>query len=40
MMGNKASNFFRGKIEIIGGAVLILIGAKIILEHLFSLKLL
>ncbi len=40
MSGSKAGNFFKGKIEIIGGAVLILIGAKIILEHLFNLKLL
>jgi putative Mn2+ efflux pump MntP len=36
--GNKAGLFFKGKIEIIGGAVLILIGVKIVIEHLFNLK--
>ena len=36
--GNKAGGFFKGKIEIIGGAVLILIGIKIAVEHLFNLK--
>ncbi|MCL4385873.1 MAG: manganese efflux pump MntP family protein [Actinobacteria bacterium] len=40
MTGNKASSFFKGKIEIIGGIVLILIGIKIILEHILNFKLL
>ena len=38
MAGNKAGRFFKGKIEIIGGAVLILFGIKIVIEHLFNLK--
>jgi len=38
MAGNKAGEFFKGKIEIIGGSVLILIGVKIVIEHLFDLK--
>jgi manganese efflux pump family protein len=38
MAGNKAGKFFRGKIEIIGGAVLILIGIYIAVEHIFNLK--
>lgn len=33
-IGNKAGNRFSGKAEIFGGAVLILIGLKILLEHL------
>jgi manganese efflux pump family protein len=37
MAGNKARGFFKGKIEIIGGIVLILIGIKIAVEHLFNL---
>jgi manganese efflux pump family protein len=36
--GNRAGDFFKGKIEIIGGVVLILIGTKIAVEHLFNLK--
>ena len=38
MAGNRAGRFFKGKIEIIGGAVLILIGVKIVIEHIFDLK--
>ena len=38
MAGNKAGRFFKGKIEIIGGVVLILIGTKVAVEHLFNLK--
>ena len=38
MAGNKAGGFFKGKIEIIGGVVLILIGIKVAVEHLFNLK--
>jgi manganese efflux pump family protein len=34
-IGNKSGNFFGNKIEIIGGLVLIGIGIKILLEHLF-----
>lgn len=35
-LGNKAGRFFKGKIEIVGGAILILIGIKILIEHLFD----
>ena len=35
-LGNKAGRFLRGKIEIVGGAILILIGIKILMEHLFD----
>ncbi len=38
MAGNKAGGFFKGKIEIIGGIILILIGLKIAVQHLFNLK--
>jgi putative Mn2+ efflux pump MntP len=38
MAGSKAGGFFKGKIETIGGAVLILIGIRIVIEHLFNLK--
>ena len=33
-LGNKVGNRFSNKAEIFGGAVLILIGLKILLEHL------
>ncbi|MFR6056430.1 MAG: manganese efflux pump [Eubacteriales bacterium] len=33
-LGNKVGNRFSSKAEIFGGAVLILIGLKILLEHL------
>jgi putative Mn2+ efflux pump MntP len=33
-IGNKSGHFFEGKIEIIGGVILIGIGIKILLEHL------
>lgn len=32
-LGNKLGHFFEGKIEIIGGIILICIGLKILLEH-------
>jgi putative Mn2+ efflux pump MntP len=35
-LGNKAGRFFKGKIEIVGGVILILIGIKILIEHLFN----
>jgi putative Mn2+ efflux pump MntP len=36
IIGRKVGHLFEGKIEIIGGVILILIGLKILLEHLFS----
>ncbi len=38
-LGNKAGSFFSCRIEIIGGAILILIGIKILVEHLFGISL-
>ncbi|HAX17610.1 MAG TPA: hypothetical protein DCY00_03315 [Actinobacteria bacterium] len=35
-LGNKAGSFFKGKIEIVGGVILMLIGLKILIEHLFN----
>ncbi len=35
VIGKRAGHFFENKIEIIGGLILILIGCKILLEHLF-----
>lgn len=40
MAGSRAGKFFQGKIEIIGGGVLILIGIKTVIEHMLNLKLL
>lgn len=34
-IGKKAGNIFKGKAEIIGGIILIAIGSKILIEHLF-----
>jgi len=34
-VGNKAGHFFERKIEVIGGLILIGIGIKILVEHLF-----
>ena len=33
-IGHKAGNFIKSKIEIIGGVILIGLGAKILIEHL------
>ena len=33
-IGNRKGHFFEGKIEIIGGIILILIGLKILIEHM------
>jgi len=33
-LGSKFGNFFSGKIEILGGFILISIGIKILIEHL------
>lgn len=35
LIGKKAGNFIKEKAEIIGGAILILIGVKILVEHMF-----
>lgn len=34
-IGNKKGHFFEGKIEILGGIILIFIGLKILIEHIF-----
>jgi len=34
-IGNRSGNLFEGKIEIVGGLILIGIGIKILIEHLF-----
>ena len=34
-LGNRIGKFFERKVEMIGGVILILIGARILLEHLF-----
>ena len=34
-VGNRSGRFFEGKIEIVGGFILIGIGIKILIEHLF-----
>ena len=34
-VGNRSGHFFEGKIEIVGGFILIGIGIKILIEHLF-----
>jgi putative Mn2+ efflux pump MntP len=36
LVGNKAGHFFEKKIEVLGGLILIGIGAKILIEHLFQ----
>lgn len=36
LLGKKLGSFFEGKVEILGGIVLILIGSKILLEHFIA----
>jgi len=36
IFGNKIGSFFGKKVEIAGGVVLIIIGLKILLEHLIT----
>lgn len=36
-IGHKFGNLFQNKVEILGGAILIIIGSKILLEHLYIL---
>lgn len=38
-LGNRFGHFFESKIEMIGGIILILIGIKILIEHLFHINL-
>lgn len=35
LLGNKVGHFFEGKVEVAGGVILILIGVKILVEHLW-----